>query len=228
MGTVDTKPEVIRKKENAAWTREKSMESESKSDGKKSIEQEGGRDEKREKSRAQERTAAIAESPEELEIHIGISEKDRKKIAEGLSRLLADSYTLYLLTHNFHWNVTGPMFRTLHLMFEQQYKEMAEAIDEIAERIRALGFPAPATYGEFSTMTSIVEEAGVPSAERMIVLLCEGQETVVRTAREMLPLVDRCNDLPTADLLTRRMNVHEKTAWMLRSLLMKKEIPALQ
>jgi starvation-inducible DNA-binding protein len=150
---------------------------------------------------------------------IGINEKDRKQIAEGLGRLLADTYTLYLKTHNFHWNVTGPMFQTLHLMFEQQYNELALAVDLIAERIRALGEPAPGSYAAFGKLTSIREEEGTPSAEAMIQQLLDGQETVVRTARNVFPVVERVNDQPTADLLTQRMLVHEKTAWMLRSLL---------
>jgi starvation-inducible DNA-binding protein len=152
-------------------------------------------------------------------INIGISEKDRVKIAAGLSRLLADTYTLYLKTHNFHWNVTGPMFNTLHLMFENQYNELALAVDLVAERIRALGQPAPATYSDFAKLTSIPETRGVPRAEDMIALLVAGQETVARTARDLFPVVDAANDEPTADLLTQRMQVHEKTAWMLRSLL---------
>jgi starvation-inducible DNA-binding protein len=154
-----------------------------------------------------------------MQINIGIEEKDRKEIADGLSRLLADTYTLYLKTHNFHWNVTGPMFQTLHLMFETQYNELALAVDLIAERIRALGFPAPGTYAAFSKLSSIKEEAGVPDAQTMIKLLVEGQEAVARTARSVFPIVDRVNDEPTADLLTQRMQTHEKTAWMLRSLL---------
>jgi len=157
-----------------------------------------------------------------MKINIGISDDERKKIAESLSRLLADSYTLYLKTHNFHWNVTGPMFQTLHLMFEAQYTELALAIDAIAERIRALGFPAPGTYAEFIELSSIKEERGVPSANRMIELLIEGQEAVVRTARSIFPIVEKNNDEPTADLLTQRMQIHEKTAWMLRSLLEQK------
>ena len=152
-------------------------------------------------------------------IDIGIPESDRRKIAEGLSRLLADTYTLYLKTHNFHWNVKGPMFQTLHLMFETQYNELALAVDLIAERIRALGFPAPGTYSAYSKLASIPETEGVPEAPEMIRLLVEGQEAVVRTARKIFPLVDRANDEPSADLLTQRMQVHEKTAWMLRSLL---------
>lgn len=154
-----------------------------------------------------------------MPINIGIGENERREIADGLSRLLADTYTLYLKTHNFHWNVTGPMFQTLHLMFEQQYNELALAVDLIAERIRALGFPAPATYSAFARLSSIKEDEGVPDATQMIRLLVEGQETVVRTSRSIFPVVDQSHDEPTADLLTQRMQVHEKTAWMLRSLL---------
>ena len=152
-------------------------------------------------------------------IDIGISEKDRNAIAKGLSKLLADSFTLYLMTHNFHWNVTGPMFNTLHLMFEAQYTELSLAVDAIAERIRALGFPAPGTYAAYARLSSIKEEEGVPNAQDMIKLLVQGQEAVVRTARGIFPLLDKVSDEPTADLLTQRMQVHEKTAWMLRSLL---------
>lgn len=152
-------------------------------------------------------------------IDIGIPDQQREAIGAGLSRLLADTYTLYLKTHNFHWNVTGPMFNTLHVMFEQQYTELAQAVDEIAERIRALGFPAPGSYKQFAELTSIKEETGVPAAEDMIRQLVKDQETVVRTARSIFPVVDEANDEPTADLLTQRMQVHEKTAWMLRSLL---------
>jgi len=154
-----------------------------------------------------------------MEINIGIAEADRAAIAEGLSRLLADTYTLYLKTHNFHWNVTGPMFNTLHLMFETQYTELALAVDLIAERIRALGFPAPGTYAAYSKLSSIKEEEGVPAAEDMIRLLVQGQEAVARTARSIFPLAEKVSDEPTADLLTQRLQVHEKTAWMLRSLL---------
>ncbi|KAA3649652.1 MAG: DNA starvation/stationary phase protection protein [Proteobacteria bacterium] len=154
-----------------------------------------------------------------MDIDIGISKKDRTAIAHGLSRLLADSYTLYLTTHNFHWNVTGPMFNTLHQMFEVQYTELALAVDAIAERIRALGEPAPGTYSAFAELSRIEEPQGVPSAEEMIRQLVKGQEAVVRTAREIMPLVDEADDEPTADLLTQRMQVHEKTAWMLRSML---------
>jgi starvation-inducible DNA-binding protein len=154
-----------------------------------------------------------------MNIDIGIKEADRQKIAQGLSRLLADTYTLYLKTHNFHWNVTGPMFQTLHLMFETQYNELALAVDLVAERIRALGFPAPGTYREFAQLSSIKESSGVPAAEDMIRELVAGQEAVVKTARAVFPLVDEVHDEPSADLLTQRMQVHEKTAWMLRSLL---------
>jgi starvation-inducible DNA-binding protein len=153
------------------------------------------------------------------EINIGISEEDRQQIAEGLSRLLADTYTLYLKTHNFHWNVTGQLFNTLHLMFEQQYTELATAVDEIAERIRALGFPAPGSYGQYGKLTNISEASGVPSAEEMIAQLARDQEIVARTAREVFPAADKAHDEPTADLLTQRMQIHEKTAWMLRSML---------
>ncbi len=154
-------------------------------------------------------------------INIGISETDRTAIAQGLSRLLADSYTLYLKTHNFHWNVTGPLFNTLHLMFEGQYTELALAVDEIAERIRALGHPAPGSYKQYAALTEIVEESEVPSAEEMIAILARDQELVTRTAREIFPVVDKANDESSADLLTQRMQVHEKTAWMLRSMLEK-------
>ena len=154
-----------------------------------------------------------------MKVNIGISEENREAIAKGFSHLLADSYTLYLKTHNYHWNVTGPMFNTLHLMFENQYTELATAVDEIAERIRALGFPAPGSYAAFSALSSIEEATGSPSAEEMIKQLVEGQEAVVRTARGIFPLADEASDEPTADLLTQRMQVHEKNAWMLRSLL---------
>ena len=154
-----------------------------------------------------------------MNIDIGINEKDRAEIAGGMGKLLADTYSLYLKTHNFHWNVTGPMFQTLHLMFETQYNELALAVDLLAERIRALGFPAPATYTEFARLSSIKETAGVPKAEEMIKLLVEGQESVVRTARSIFALVEKANDEATADLLTQRIQLHEKTAWMLRSLL---------
>ena len=151
-------------------------------------------------------------------INIGISEADRKELAQGLSRLLADTYTLYLKTHNYHWNVTGPMFQTLHLMFEGQYHELALAVDAIAERIRALGFPAPGTYSQYAKLTTIKEDADVPSAQVMIRNLVEAQESVIRTARSIFPLAEKSSDETTADLLTQRLQIHEKTAWMLRSL----------
>ena len=154
-------------------------------------------------------------------VNTGIPAKDREAIAKGLSRLLADTYVLYLKTHNFHWNVEGPMFQTLHQMFMEQYTETWNAIDLIAERIRSLGHYAPGTYREYLALARIKETPGVPKAEQMIRLLIEGQEAVVRTAREALPLADRANDEPTLDLLTQRMQVHEKNAWMLRSLLKK-------
>jgi len=154
-----------------------------------------------------------------MAIDIGINAKDRREIADGLSHLLADTYTLYLKTHNFHWNVTGPMFNTLHLMFEGQYNELALAVDTIAERIRALGYPAPGSYKDFSRLSSIKEASGVPEAKTMIKQLCEGQEAVVRTARKVFPVAEKASDEPTCDLLTQRMQTHEKTAWMLRSML---------
>ncbi len=155
----------------------------------------------------------------ETHIDIGIGDASRREICDGLSRLLADTYTLYLKTHNYHWNVTGPMFQTLHLMFEQQYAELALAVDLIAERIRALGELAPASYREFADLASVKEDDDRPDATQMIRRLLDGQEAVVRTARSVFPVVEKANDEPTADLLTQRMLVHEKTAWMLRSLL---------
>ncbi len=152
-------------------------------------------------------------------IDIGISEHDRAEIAAGLGRLLADSYTLYLKTHNYHWNVEGPMFNTLHLMFEQHYNELALAVDLIAERIRALGERAPASYREFAELSSIAEDGDEPEAMEMVRRLVAGHEAVARTARSVFPVVEAANDQPSADLLTQRMQVHEKTAWMLRSLL---------
>ena len=154
-----------------------------------------------------------------MELNTGIDRQDRQQIAEKLSVLLADSYTLYLKTHNYHWNVSGPLFNTLHQMFEEQYTELATAVDEIAERIRALGIKAPGSYTQFSKLTSIEEASGDESAEEMIRQMVVGQETVVRTAREAFPPADAANDEPTADLLTQRMQIHEKTAWMLRSML---------
>lgn len=155
----------------------------------------------------------------DLMIDIGIDEEDRQAIAGGLSRLLADTYTLYLKTHNYHWNVTGPMFQTLHLMFEEQYQELALATDLIAERIRSLGAPAPGTYREFAELSSITEEDDRPEATEMIRRLVAGQEAVARTARSIFPAVEQAHDEASADLLTQRLQVHEKTAWMLRSLL---------
>lgn len=154
-----------------------------------------------------------------MNIDIGIAEADRKTIADGLSHLLADTYSLYLKTHNFHWNVTGPMFQTLHAMFETQYDELAIAVDLIAERIRALDFPAPGTYADFQRLSAISETEGVPKATDMIRELVQGQETVVRTARSIFPAAEKAHDEATADLLTQRIQLHEKTAWMLRSML---------
>lgn len=152
-------------------------------------------------------------------IDIGIDDKDRAKIAEGLSKLLADSFTLYLMTHNYHWNVTGPMFNTLHLMFMDQYTEQWNALDLIAERIRALGHPAPGTYRSYAKLATIKEGEGVPKATDMIRNLVAAQESTARTARSLFPAVEKAQDQPTLDLLTQRLEVHEKTAWMLRSLL---------
>ena len=154
-----------------------------------------------------------------MDINTGITTDDREAIAAGLSSLLADSYTLYLKTHNYHWNVEGPQFNTLHQMFEVQYTELATAVDEIAERIRALGIKAPGSYARFSDLTSVDEAVGDESAEEMIRQLAIGQETIVRTARAAFPAADDANDEPTADLLTQRMQIHEKNAWMLRSML---------
>ena len=151
--------------------------------------------------------------------NLGIQEKDRLAITDGLSHLLADTYTLYLKTHKFHWNVTGPMFQTLHLMFETQYNELALAVDLIAERIRALDVLAPGSYSEFTQLSSVEEGAGTPNAQEMIQKLVEGQESVIRTARSLYPVVNGAADEPTADLLTQRIQIHEKNAWMLRSLL---------
>lgn len=161
----------------------------------------------------------MAKTPKTLEMDIGISEADRKQIAEGLSALLADSYTLYLMTHNFHWNVTGPQFNSLHLMFMNQYTEQWNALDVIAERIRALGFPAPGTVKEFGRLSSIKEVDGVPHANDMIRHLVSAQEATARTARKLFAVADAANDQPTADVITQRLEIHEKTAWMLRSLL---------
>lgn len=152
-------------------------------------------------------------------VNIGIEEDDRQKIADGLCRLLADTYTLYLKTHYFHWNVTGTLFNSLHLMFEQQYTELALAVDSIAERIRTLGYTAPGSYSQYAELSSIEETREVPNALNMVKLLVEGNEAVVRTARSIFSIVDKANDESTADLLTQRMSLHEKNAWMLRSIL---------
>lgn len=154
-----------------------------------------------------------------MTIDIGINEKDRRKIADALSRLLADSFVLYLKTHNFHWNVTGPQFRSLHLMFMEQYTEQWNALDAIAERIRSLGFPAPGSQKAYAALASIAEENGVPGADDMVAQLVAGQEAVARTARAAFRIANAADDQPSADLCTQRMETHEKTAWMLRSLL---------
>jgi len=154
-----------------------------------------------------------------MEIGTGLAETDRKSVAEELSRLLADSYTLYLKSHNYHWNVTGPMFQTLHLMFETQYNELALAVDEIAERIRALGYPAPGTYREFAELASVTEDDSLPAATDMVRNLVTDHETVIGTARSTLAVAEAAGDAASADLATRRIDIHEKTAWMLRSML---------
>ena len=154
-----------------------------------------------------------------MKINIGIDEEQRKAIAHGLSVLLADTYTLYLKTHNYHWNVTGPMFQTLHTLFETQYTELAVAVDDIAERIRALGEFAPGSYKEYARLTNLKEADGIPSAEEMIKDLVKGQEAIAKTARSIVPVADGASDEVTLDLLTQRMTVHEKNAWMLRSLI---------
>ena len=154
-----------------------------------------------------------------MEIDIGIADDDRKNIADGLSRLLADTFTLYLKTHNYHWNVTGPMFNTLHLMFMEQYTEMWGAVDAIAERVRALGYPAPGSYSAFARLSSIADESELPNALAMVANLVKGHEAVVRTARRVFEIADKAGDQPTADVATQRLQIHEKTAWMLRSLL---------
>ena len=154
-----------------------------------------------------------------LPVDIGIPEDSRREIAQGLSRVLADTYSLYLKTHYFHWNVTGPMFNSLHLMFEGQYTELATAVDELAERIRALGVFAPGSYSQFTELSSIPETREVPSAEEMVRLLVEGNEAVAKTARSVFPIAEKGGDESTADLWTGRLRVHEKTAWMLRSII---------
>ena len=153
-----------------------------------------------------------------MDIHIGMTEDQRQTVANELSKLLADSYMLYLKTHNFHWNVTGPHFSSLHALFEKHYLELAEAVDDIAERIRALGIYAPGSFKQFAEITSITEETGVPNSNDMLKQLVEAQEAVIRTARKAMPIAEAANDAPSVDLLTRRMLEHEKNAWMLRSL----------
>ena len=152
-----------------------------------------------------------------MDIKIGIEDADRKEISDGLARLLADSYSLYLKSHNYHWNVTGPMFRSLHLMFEEHYIELADAVDVVAERIRALGFPAPATFSEYRSLSAIEAKEGVPEAMEMVRDLMVGHETVARTAREVVAIAENGGDVATADLATARVEVHDKTAWMLRA-----------
>jgi starvation-inducible DNA-binding protein len=155
----------------------------------------------------------------DYQMNVGISEEERQLIANGVSELLADTYTLYLKTHNFHWNVVGPRFHDLHTMFEAQYTELSTAVDDVAERIRTLGFPAPGTYSQFAELTSITETIGVPTADEMVSILTHDNETLIRTARRILPLAQEAADESTASLIADRMVVHEKTAWMLRSLL---------
>lgn len=157
--------------------------------------------------------------PKKAPVNIGIEESDRQAIAEGLSRLLADTYSLYLKTHYFHWNVTGPMFHSLHQMFEEEYTELSQAVDDIAERIRTLGAVAPGSYSEYSELSSVPETREVPEAQEMVRLLVEGNEAVVRTARSAFPAAERAGDEATVDLITERMRTHEKTAWMLRSMI---------
>ena len=170
-------------------------------------------------SKKKAKVAAAPTLADATEIHIGISTNDRAQVADGLSHLLADTYSLYLQTHNFHWNVEGPMFNTLHLMFETQYNELWLAVDTIAERIRSLGAHAPATYSEFAQLTSIAEVSGVPPALDMVAILVQGHEAVTRTARQAFKLSDAAGDESSSDMLTQRLQIHEKTAWMLRSLL---------
>ncbi|RPE75436.1 Dps family protein [Vulcaniibacterium tengchongense] len=174
------------------------------------------------KDKATKKTAKPAAAGEAPGIDIGIASGDRKKITEGLSRFLSDAFTLYLKTHNFHWNITGPMFNSLHTMFEEQYTEQWNALDDVAERIRALGFNAPGSYAEFIRLTSIAEEPGLtetPDWREMVRQLVAGNEAVARTARKVLKTADDAGDDPTVDLMTQRLQTHEKYAWMLRSLL---------
>jgi len=154
-----------------------------------------------------------------MTVEIGLTVAEREELVDGLCRMLADTYTLYLKTHNFHWNVTGPMFRTLHLLFEEQYVELSDAVDAIAERIRALGHPAPGSYSQFASLSSVKEEPGVPEPEGMISQLKDGQEQIARSARALLAVCNRLDDAPSADLVTQRMQVHEKNAWVLRSMM---------
>ncbi|MCE9597732.1 MAG: DNA starvation/stationary phase protection protein [Spirochaetia bacterium] len=154
-----------------------------------------------------------------MKIDIGIPDAEREEIATGLKKVLADTYTLYLKTHNYHWNVTGPMFQTLHILFMEQYTELWNSVDLIAERIRSLGVYAPGSYGEFAKLTNIKDDSGVPAAKDMIKNLVEGHESVIRTARSVFPTAEKSSDEATVDLLTQRLQIHEKTAWMLRSLL---------
>jgi starvation-inducible DNA-binding protein len=152
-----------------------------------------------------------------VELNTGIAEQARKDISEGLARLLADTYTLYLKTQGYHWNVSGPMFRSLHQMFEEEYMDLREAADAIAERILSLGYPAPASYSEFGRLASVPDEEGVPEAMEMVRRLVEGHETVIRTARAVVSTAEAAGDVATADLVTSRIEIHEKTAWMLRA-----------
>jgi len=170
-------------------------------------------------SRTRQSKHSVAAADPGVRIDIGISEKDRASIAVALSHMLADSYTLYLMTHNFHWNVTGPQFNTLHQMFMTQYTEQWQALDDIAERIRALGHYAPGTYAQYAKLSSIAEPVSVPDATEMVQNLVKGNEAVAKTARAALALAEKASDAPTADLMTQRLDVHEKNAWMLRSLL---------
>jgi len=171
------------------------------------------------KRTSRKKDAESSKGSNSISIDIGISAAERAKIAKGLSKLLADSYALYMMTHNFHWNVTGPQFNSLHQMFMTQYTEQWTALDLIAERIRALGHPAPGTYQEFAKLASVKQVEGVPSATEMVRYLVKAQEATAKTARSLFPIVGEANDQPTADLLTQRLEVHEKTAWMLRSVL---------
>ncbi len=162
-------------------------------------------------------TTLDIQTQKDIPVNIGIDRQDRSDIAEGLSKVLAGTYTLYLKTHNFHWNVTGPLFHSLHELFEGQYRDLAEAVDAIAERIRTIGFPAPGSFSEFMELSPVSETRGIPSTEDMIRLLTEGNEIISREARQVLQRAEEVSDEPTVDLLTQRMQVHEENAWMLRS-----------